>query len=321
MVSVIITTYKRSDYICRAIDSVLNQSYHDVEVIVVDDNDSDSIDRNQMEIVMTAYKGDKRVKYIKHKKNMNGAAARNTGIKNSSGDYITFLDDDDFFLSDRINELVSTLEMHTDYDCAYTGLIKIENNKITGIYPPEYEGTQEEKLLNLYSFFRSGSNLFFKKSVFEKLKGFDTDFKRHQDVEFMSRFFQYYKIKAINNYSIIKDDSSRINQPNIKKSIEAKELFFTKFSDRLNLYNANKIMIDIYQSVLNQCETNSDEYIEIINKMKKLGCIKPQKTISTNPIIKAIREFGKKINIFFKSFKCKDSINEMKKIIKKYKRV
>ena len=321
MVSVIIPTYKRSDYICRAIDSVLNQSYHDIEVIVVDDNDSDSIDRRQTEIIMDAYKSNKRVKYIKHKKNMNGAAARNTGIKNSSGDYITFLDDDDFFLRDRIGKLVSTLEIYTEYDGVYTGLIKIENNRITGIYPTECDGEQEEKLLNLYSFFRSGSNIFLKKTVFKKLKGFDEDFTRHQDVEFMSRFFQFYKIKAINDYTIIKDDSSRINNPDIKKSIEAKELFFAKFSDRLKIYNENKIKIGIYQSVLNQCITNSDEYVNVISKMKELGCKNPKKTVSSNVIIITMKNCVKHMLILYKSLKCRKNIKEMKMIIKNYKRV
>ena len=106
MVTVIITTYKRPDFIERAINSVLNQTYSDIQLIVVDDNDSASDERKLMKKIMDKYSDDSRVTYIKHLKNMNGAVARNTGIKAARGEYITFLDDDDFFLKSRIKELV-----------------------------------------------------------------------------------------------------------------------------------------------------------------------------------------------------------------------
>lgn len=98
LVSVIIPTYKRPNMLGRAIDSVLGQSYTNIEVVVVDDN-SDG-DKYRLETIqyMERYANDYRVKYIKHKTNQNGSAARNTGIQNSVGEYIAFLDDDDYFL-------------------------------------------------------------------------------------------------------------------------------------------------------------------------------------------------------------------------------
>ena len=95
LVSVIIPTYKRSEMLPRAVESALNQTYSNIEVVVVDDNDPESTWRKDTSERMLQFKNDNRVKYICHEKNSNGSVARNTGIKNSAGSIIAFLDDDD----------------------------------------------------------------------------------------------------------------------------------------------------------------------------------------------------------------------------------
>ena len=117
LVSVIIPTYKRPNMLGRAIDSVLGQSYTNIEVVVVDDN-SDG-DKYRLETIqyMERYANDYRVKYIKHKTNQNGSAARNTGIQNSVGEYIAFLDDG-YFLKDRIKEAIHFLQ-NSSADCGW----------------------------------------------------------------------------------------------------------------------------------------------------------------------------------------------------------
>ena len=95
LVSVIIPTYKRPDYLDRAIDSVLNQTYNNIEIIVVDDNNPNTEGRERTEKIMRRYENNPHVIYIKHEYNKNGSAARNTGFKASHGVYLAFLDDDD----------------------------------------------------------------------------------------------------------------------------------------------------------------------------------------------------------------------------------
>jgi len=90
-VSVIIPTYNRAHLIGRAIQSVLNQTYQDFELIVVDDGSTD----NTNEVIKEFSQKDKRILYIKHDKNKGGSAARNTGIKAARGEYIAFQDSDD----------------------------------------------------------------------------------------------------------------------------------------------------------------------------------------------------------------------------------
>lgn len=105
-VSVIIPTYRRTEDITRALDSVLAQTLEAVEVIVVDDNGIGSECGIATETAMRPYIDSKRITYIQHEKNKNGSAARNTGIKVAKGKYISFLDDDDIYRPDRLEKCV-----------------------------------------------------------------------------------------------------------------------------------------------------------------------------------------------------------------------
>ncbi len=106
LVSVVIPTYSRNEMLQRAINSVLNQSYKNIEIIVVDDNDSESDYRKSTETIMKKYSIYSNIKYIKNKKNLGGALARNQGILVARGEIICFLDDDDEYLYNCIEEKV-----------------------------------------------------------------------------------------------------------------------------------------------------------------------------------------------------------------------
>lgn len=101
MITVITPTYNRAEYLGKAIDSVLGQTYQDLELIIVDDNKPDSEARKATETVISNYR-DPRIRYIQNPKNMGGAATRNVGIFQAKGEYTAFLDDDDMYLPDRL---------------------------------------------------------------------------------------------------------------------------------------------------------------------------------------------------------------------------
>ena len=86
----------------RVIKSVLNQTYEDFELIIVDDSSTD----NTEDIIGQFQEKDKRIKYIKHDKNKGGSAARNTGIKSSKGEYIAFLDSDNVWLCEKLGKQI-----------------------------------------------------------------------------------------------------------------------------------------------------------------------------------------------------------------------
>lgn len=102
LVTVYIPTYNRLDLLKRAVSSVLDQSYRQVELIVVDDGSTDGTVSYLKELI----NADERVKYLLNEHNSGACFSRNRAIKEARGDFITGLDDDDYFLPDRIQRLV-----------------------------------------------------------------------------------------------------------------------------------------------------------------------------------------------------------------------
>jgi glycosyltransferase involved in cell wall biosynthesis len=204
LVSIIIPTYKRPLKLARAIDSVLNQTYSNLEVIVVDDNNPNTVERKETEELMKRYEGNSKVKYIKHDYNKNGSAARNTGFRNSNGEYIMFLDDDDEFLPRKVEAQVKCLESRDkSWGACYTKYKRLKNGKVDTICAENREGNLyfEELCRNL--FIQAGSNLMVRRNAFEEIGGFDETFQRNQDIEFTVRLLKKYKLAYVDEMGLI----------------------------------------------------------------------------------------------------------------------
>lgn len=194
LVSIIIPTYKRPNTLSRAINSVLNQTYQNIEVIVVDDNHPDSDERKKTATTMRQYENNSKVIYIQHPQNRNGSAARNTGLRNSHGDFIMFLDDDDEFFSEKIAYQVKVMnDRDNSWGVSYTGFEKQFTNKITHS-SNHREGNLLVDALMRNLFLAAGSNLMIRRTVCEEINGFNESFPRNQDLEFLVRILQKYKI-------------------------------------------------------------------------------------------------------------------------------
>jgi len=282
MISVIIPTYKRNDNLKRAIDSVLKQK-GEYELIIVDDNDPNTIYRKNNDILMSNYKKNKNVYYYKHESNKNGAAARNTGIMHAHGDYITFLDDDDEFLPNRIKKVEEILKKD-DYDFIVTGFSIKKNNQLIGEYYPTIKNKKDLilGLLNQKSFFGTGSNLICKTSIVKKISGFDETFLRHQDMEFAIRFLEKSnKIYSIKENLVCKHTDDRSNMQTFEKMVSIKEKYLSKFDYILNdLTNKEKkkILVNNYYELLNTAYSKKD-----VNEIKKCRIYLKEKKIY-NPI-------------------------------------
>lgn len=272
MVTVIIPTYKRAKYIKRAIESVLNQTYKNFELIIVDDNNPNTKEREDLEKIVKPYLKNPKVKFIQHEKNKNGAAARNTAIKIAKGDYITFLDDDDFFLKERLKILVDALDKEKSFNAAYTGGVILYKN----IFNAVKSGNLQKDVLMQRSFMKTGSNMFFRADALKSLDGFDERFSRHQDLEIMVRFFRENKILAINKILVVKDNSSRINELDIKKAIHMREKYMNIFKDDINKYDDKNFIIQAnYNTLLIEASKlkNRKYYYLLKKKVLEYGII------------------------------------------------
>ncbi len=107
MISVIIPTFNREDRIIEAVDSVLSQTYSNIEIIIVDDGSTDNTEN-----VIKSHITDSRVKYIKKLENRGACYARNIGIANATGEYIAFQDSDDIWKKEKLDEQIKFLESH-----------------------------------------------------------------------------------------------------------------------------------------------------------------------------------------------------------------
>ena len=117
-ISVVIPTYKRdSSMLKRAVDSVLKQTYKNIEVVVIDDNAREELSefrKNNREIIRGIK--DDRIVFVENRNNLGSAGSRNEGIKISTGEYITFLDDDDVYLENKVlNQYEKMKEADADY--------------------------------------------------------------------------------------------------------------------------------------------------------------------------------------------------------------
>lgn len=177
-VSVVIPSYKReAKTLKRAIETVLTQNYENVEVVVVDDNAGEVLKpyREKVETMIQEYVDHPKVTYIQNQENLGGALARNEGIACAIGEYITFLDDDDVYLPNKISNQLDYM-IKNGLDMSFTDLrIHNEDDILTDFREYSMIKSFDNKELLRYHLTRhiTGTNTFMYKSEFlRKIGGF-----------------------------------------------------------------------------------------------------------------------------------------------------
>ncbi|RLC39556.1 MAG: glycosyl transferase [Candidatus Nealsonbacteria bacterium] len=188
-VSVIIPTYNRAHLIGRAIQSVLDQTYQDFEIIVVDDASTD----NTKEVVKSF--GDKRIKYLRLRENSGSSAApKNTAIKITKGKYIALLDSDDEWLPEKLEKQIQLFKNSKKKNLGFVGcnvlVVDEQTNKRYEYKTPKYKNVFQRLLEN--DFIWSSSSVMVKKSVIDNVGLFDESLKNANDWEMWIRIAQKY---------------------------------------------------------------------------------------------------------------------------------
>lgn len=196
-ISVIIPAYNTEKFIERCINSVLNQSYNNIEIIVIDDGSKDST----KSIVEQFISKDKRVIYV-WQENAGVSASRNKGIQCSSGDFLTFVDADDWLEFDALERMYRAFKPDIGFVCC--GTFMHRNDEVKTYSPPEnLQLSKEETLYSLYSdsYVRPvvWGKLYRSKMVKGKLS-FATNIAHAEDIKFVSDFSLHTKKICVLKY-------------------------------------------------------------------------------------------------------------------------
>ena len=226
LVSVVMPTYRRSDQLIRAIESVLNQTYKNIELLLINDNEPDDEYTKELKERVSVYCSDERFNLILQDKHINGAVARNLGIREAKGEYVAFLDDDDWWELNKIEIQVKELEA-LDYEWGGIScrIKRYNGNELISVQPMYREGYVYKDILMLLSDFETGT-LLLRHEALDKTRCFDEKLLRHQDLQLLVDFTYQFKLKQVNSPLHCRDISDAQNRPNVEKIINAKKDFF-----------------------------------------------------------------------------------------------
>jgi len=235
-VSVIIPTYNRAYLVGRAIRSVLNQTYQDFEIIVVDDGSTDNTEE-----VVKSFNDPRR----------GGSAARNTGIRAARGEYIAFLDSDDEWLPEKLEKQV-LICADDRIGLVYTGKRVIDFQSGQCLYEkiPETEGDAYNQLLER-DFIGTCSSVMVKKAILENITGFDETLPSRQDWDCWLRIARNHKVACIREVLVIQRIGHTQISSKLSNIIKGTEHIIQKYGRYMTNYILSKHLAQLAAMKLN----------------------------------------------------------------------
>ena len=259
-ISVIIPVYNAEEYLDECITSVLNQCYTDFELLLIDDGSTD----RSGEICDGFAIKDSRVTVF-HKKNGGVSSARNLGLKNASGEWVTFVDSDDFISGNYFKPILEF--KNQDYIIINSNQL---HNNIKSIFRSyESKALKLNEFLNTYSLFTDFATpwgRFFRKSIIsENSIFFDEQLNKGEDVLFNLQYIFHCQTVALSNltsynYRILPNTLS-----SKKKNVEYTENLYNRIYDALQSYSTNPEFISFHISF-----AALGYYLAVINSNRKL---------------------------------------------------
>lgn len=185
LVSVFIVTRNRPALLLRAVKSVISQSYNEIELIIVDDN-SDQSSEELVNVTISDSKRNISYKYLMNEKQMGACFSRNKAISNCNGKFTTGLDDDDYFLKNRIAEFIKHFDPKYSFLCS--PVQTIVGSMTTTINTNSMLIGMNEILFRNYV----GNQVFTLTERYKSLGGYDTNLPALQDHDMWTRLIQKY---------------------------------------------------------------------------------------------------------------------------------
>lgn len=192
-ISIIMPTYNRERLVLRSIQSILDQTYTNWELIIVDDGSTDST----QQVVQSV--NDQRISYIKNQKNMGAALSRNKGVQLANYNYLAFQDSDDVWKPGKLEKQMCYLSKHAEFDLVYSSFVNhhLDGRKVQ--VPNDQIGEREGNLLStlLINNVIGTPTILVKKETFENNRGFDETLCALEDWDFVLRVSESSRIGFI----------------------------------------------------------------------------------------------------------------------------
>ena len=232
-VSVILPLYNRATSIGRAVRSVLDQRFTDLELIVVDDGSTDG----SADIVSGI--DDPRLRLVRQPRNLGGNAARNRGIRESGGAILAFLDSDDYFLPDKLGFTVAYFERRPDIDVLLDSYIKSYpqggKRPDVGMPNPVLDDNEQirEALFNR-SFKKATPGITVRRDAAFRAGLFDEELRRRQDFDFMLRLLKVARCASTDELLWVKVNSPDAISANLGGFVDSTVAFYRRHPDLLD---------------------------------------------------------------------------------------
>lgn len=263
LVTVYIPTFNRRELLQRAVKSVQNQTYQNLEIIIVDDCSTDGT----QEYLARLAKEDKRVRYFVKEKNSGACVSRNIAIENAKGEFITGLDDDDYFFKNRISRFIE--DWSDDFSCLFSNLkFKINENYERSNYRFSMKNIVNPK--DLLKANHIGNQIFTRTKLLKKINGFDPKMQVWQDLECWYRILNDNPGKRVKEDLYLVDMShphERISNNKGIKVIESFEYFCEKHHLNVNDRENLRTHMTNYSDI----NLNKKVYIRKFLNFKSLG--------------------------------------------------
>lgn len=194
LVSVIIPTYDRPQLLQRAVDSVLDQVYEPIELIVVDDHSPTPVQESLAQLERQSIES---TQVLRHAENRGLSAARNTGITSSSGEYIAFLDDDDRWHPEKLSRQVPVLERDPEVGIVTCCLASVSpEGDILRCERDKPSGDLSQTIFRK-NVIGSPSRVLIRSACFDEIGLFDEDLSTKQDWDLYIRICQEWMVRCL----------------------------------------------------------------------------------------------------------------------------
>ena len=231
-ISIVIPVYNNAQYLDECLISVINQTEKDIEIICIDDKSTD----NSLEILNNYAKKDNRIKVLTLLKNQGVSNARNIGLKVITGEYVCFLDSDDFFETDYCKLLLENIiKFKTDLACGGHCKVNIQERKISKWLPNKLISKNGIDDILLFTKHRNVTQKLFKTSIIKAHDiNFNTDLHYMEDALFLITYLTH-----CNSISGVQESlyNVRINQKSLCRNteyIQRREIESTKAKEYIN---------------------------------------------------------------------------------------